>query len=45
VTTGDRTKQLLLIAAEIALVLVILGLLVAIWMPAIVGVHPDRIAQ
>ena len=34
-------KRILLIAAEVLLVLVIIGLLVATWMPAIIGVHSD----
>ena len=44
-TVPSRTRQILFIAAEVVLVLVILGLLLAIWMPAIVGPHADRIAQ
>ncbi len=44
-TATQRVVQILLIVAEIGLVLIILALLLAIWMPAIVGVHPERIVQ
>jgi len=34
-------KRIALIATEILLVLVIIGLLVATWLPAIIGANPD----
>ena len=36
----ERIERALLLAAEIGLVLAILGLLLAIWLPALVGPHP-----
>ncbi len=36
---SHRARRILLIAAEIALVLAILGLLTLIWLPALVGPH------
>jgi hypothetical protein len=35
-------KKILLIAAEVALVLVILALIAANWIPVVVGAHPTR---
>ena len=34
-------KTIVLIAVEILLVVVIIGLLVATWLPAIIGANPD----
>ena len=34
-------KRIALIALEIVLVVVIIGLLVATWLPAIIGANPD----
>jgi hypothetical protein len=36
-----RQKKFATIAAEVALVLVIVGLLIAIWMPALIGGNPN----
>jgi hypothetical protein len=35
-------RKILLIAAEVALVLVILALIAANWIPVVVGAHPTR---
>jgi hypothetical protein len=35
-------KKILLIAAEVALVVVILALIAANWMPIVVGAHPTK---
>ena len=35
------TRRLMLIALEIVLVVIIVGLLVATWLPAIIGANPD----
>jgi hypothetical protein len=35
-------KKILLICAEVALVLVILALIIANWIPVVVGAHPTR---
>jgi hypothetical protein len=35
-------KKVLLIAAEVTLVLVILALIAANWIPVVVGAHPTR---
>ena len=40
-----KIKKTLLICAEVALVLVILALIAANWIPIIVGAHPIRVAQ
>jgi hypothetical protein len=37
---SSKARHRWLLAAEIVLVLVILGLLLAIWMPALVGARP-----
>ena len=34
-------KTILLITAEVLLVVVIVGLLIATWLPAIIGANPD----
>jgi len=39
---SERQRKILLIIGEIALVLVILALLIAIWLPALIGAHPDN---
>jgi hypothetical protein len=39
-----RIKKILLISAEVALVLVILALIAANWVPVMVGAHPMRLA-
>lgn len=38
-------KKILTIAAEVALILIILALIAANWIPIIVGAHPIRGAQ
>ena len=38
--TSSRIRRILLIAAEVALIVVIIALLVAIWLPAWIGPHP-----
>jgi hypothetical protein len=37
-------KKILLVVAEVALVLVILALIAANWIPIVVGAHPYRTA-
>ena len=37
-------RKTLLIAAEVALVLVILALIAANWIPIVVGAHPTRLS-
>lgn len=37
-----RLKKVLLIAAEVFLVVVILALIAANWIPIVVGAHPTR---
>jgi hypothetical protein len=41
VTKRSVSKRIALIAIEILLVAVIVGLLVATWLPAIIGANPD----
>ena len=36
----SKLKRGLLLAAEVLLILVIIGLLIAIWLPAWIGPHP-----
>jgi hypothetical protein len=39
---NPRVKKVLLIAAEVLLVVVILALIAANWIPIVVGAHPTR---
>jgi hypothetical protein len=39
----SSAKKVLLIAAEVLLVVAILGLLAANWIPVVVGAHPFRV--
>jgi len=39
---SHRARRRLILAAEVALVFLILALLVAVWMPALVGARPGR---
>lgn len=39
---NTRVKKVLLIAAEVFLVVVILALIAANWIPIVVGAHPTR---
>ena len=39
-----KLKKILLIAAEVALVLMILALIAANWIPVMVGAHPTRLS-
>jgi hypothetical protein len=41
---GPTVKKVLLIAAEVALVLVIVALIAANWIPVMVGAQPARVA-
>ena len=38
---SSLVKRIALVAIEILLVLVIIGLLLATWLPAIIGANPD----
>jgi hypothetical protein len=40
-----RVEKILLIACEVLLVIAILGLLFAIWMPALFGARPGAIGR
>jgi hypothetical protein len=37
-------KKILLIAAEVTLVVIILALIAANWIPVVVGAHPTRVS-
>lgn len=39
-----KLKKILLITAEVALVLMILALIAANWIPVMVGAHPTRLS-
>jgi hypothetical protein len=41
---NPTVKKILLIAAEVTLVVVILALIAANWIPVVVGAHPSRVS-